>query len=243
MPYKTGKMKGELTTPEIRKLIKAHNVLVSLKIPKGAKREDIMALIQKNGYMVDHKKQALIPKVEMKRRPKVDMKKADKVLPKPKTAEEKAKAKKVRDKKKQEKETEAFKKREAQVKALGKVVARRKKGEIKKPKEIIYPTFDSIKKLEKYFIEQINKFMKTEGMRFVNKIKSPKMTEKQIKDERRELRKLYSKRVFDILEANEDLFDDDEKGDEKFEELEELYEKRFEPITNKVVARIKELKK
>ena len=85
--------------------------------------------------------------------------------------------------------------------------------------------------------------MKTEGMRFVNKIKSPKMTEKQIKDERRELRKLYSKRVFDILEANEDLFDDDEKGDEKFEELEELYEKRFEPITNKVVARIKELKK
>lgn len=233
-------MKGELTTPEIRKLIKAHNVLVSLKIPKGSKREDIMDLIKKNGYMVDHKKEALVPVVKMKRKPTVDMKKAEKVLPKPKTAEQKAAAKKEREKKKQEKESEAFKKRDAQVKALGKVVARRKKGEIKQPKEIIYPTFDSIKKLEKYFIEQINKFMKTEGMRFVNKIKSPKMTEKQIKDGRRDLRKLYSKRVLDILEANEELFEDD---DEKYEELEELYEKRFEPISNKVVARIKELKK
>tara|TARA_Y100001972_G_scaffold99754_1_gene123865 strand:- start:1913 stop:2638 length:726 start_codon:yes stop_codon:yes gene_type:complete len=240
MPYKTGKMKGELTTPEIRKLIKAHNVLVSIKIPKGSKREDIIKLVEKNGYKVDHEKQALVPKVEMKRRPKVDMKKAEKVLPKPKTAEEKAAAKKVRVKKQQDKETQAFKKRDAQVKALGKVVARRKKGEIKKPQETIYPTFDSIKKLEKYFIEQINKFMKNEGMRFINKIKSPKMTEKQIKDERRDLRKLYSKRVLDILEANEDLFEDD---DEKYEELEELYEKRFEPISNKVVARIKELKK
>ena len=242
MPYKTGKFKGELTTPEIRKLIKAHNVLVSIKIPKGSKREDIMALIKKNGYKVNHEKQELEPVVQMKRRPKVSMKKAEKVLPKPKTAEEKAAAKKVRVKKQQEKETEAFKKREAQVKAIGKVVARRKKGEIKEPKEMVYPTFTSLKKLEKYFIEQINKFMKTEGMRFVNKIKSPKMTEKQIKDGRRDLRKLYSKRVLEILEANEDLFDEDDNGDEKYEELEELYEKRFEPISKQVVKRIKELK-
>jgi hypothetical protein len=104
MPYLKGELKGKLKTPEIRKLIKAHNILVSIKIPKGSTRDDIIALVEKNGYVIDHDKQALIPKVEMKRKPKVDMKKADKVLPKPKSAEEKAEAKKSRDKKKKEKE-------------------------------------------------------------------------------------------------------------------------------------------
>ncbi len=135
MPYKTGKMKGELTTPEIRKLIKAHNVLVSIKIPKGAKREDIMNLVKKNGYMVDHEKQALIPKVQMKRRPKVDMKKVDKVLPKPKTKEEKAAAKKERDMKKKEKEDKIKAEGVKQGAALQRVISKRKKKEEKpKPK-------------------------------------------------------------------------------------------------------------
>jgi len=104
MPYKSGKMKGQLTTTEIRKLIKAHNTLVSIKIPKGSKRDDIIKIIENNGYEVNHEKKALIPKVEMKRKPKVDMKKAEKVLPKPKTKEEKEKLKKVREEKKKEKD-------------------------------------------------------------------------------------------------------------------------------------------
>ena len=90
MPYKSGKMKGELTTTEIRKLIRAHNVLVSIKIPKGSKREDIMAIVKKAGYMVDHEKQALRPvsKGKVKKLPVVDINKATQVLPKPKTKEE-----------------------------------------------------------------------------------------------------------------------------------------------------------
>ncbi len=135
MPYKTGKFKGELTTPEIRKLIKAHNVLVSIKIPKGSKREDIMALIKKNGYKVNHEKQELEPVVQMKRRPKVSMKKAEKVLPKPKTAEEKAAAKKQREKKKQEKEDKIKAEGVKQGAALQRVISKRKKKEEKpKPK-------------------------------------------------------------------------------------------------------------
>ena len=108
MPYKTGKMKGELTTPEIRKLIKAHNVLVSIKIPKGAKREDIIALVKKNGYEVNHEKKALVPKVEMQRKKTIGLKKAQEITkPKPKTALEKqkiaeAKAEKEEKKKKEE---------------------------------------------------------------------------------------------------------------------------------------------
>lgn len=240
MPYKTGKMKGELTTPEIRKLIKAHNVLVSIKIPKGAKREDIMGLVKKAGYMVDHEKQTLRPvsKGKVKKLPVVDMKSADKVLPKPKTSEEKKIAKKKRDETKQKKETEAFKKRQAQVQALKKVQARRKKGEIKKPSTVV-PDFETIKQLEKYFDKQIDIFKK-EITKFRNKIKAFD-DKKQVQQERMKLRQLGNKRVFDILEANEDLFEDD---DEAFERLESKYESAVEkPITMIAGNRIEELKK
>ncbi len=139
MPYQTGELKGKLTTPEIRKLIKAHNVLVSIKIPKGAKRDDIIALIKKNGYEINHEKQALIPKVEMKRKPKVDMKKADKVLPKPKTKEEKAASKKVRDQKKKEKEDKIKAEGVKQGAALQRVIAKRKKNTTSKKEDEVRP--------------------------------------------------------------------------------------------------------
>jgi len=237
MPYKTGKMKGELTTPEIRKLIKAHNILVSIKIPKGAKREDIIALVEKNGYKVDHEKQALVPRVEMQRKKTIGLKKAEKVLPKPKSAEEKAAAKKVREIKKQEKETEAFKKREAQVKALGKVVARRKKGEIKKPSSVV-PEFKTLKQLESFFMKALEKFRKEDVVKFINRLKGLNDI-KQIQDERRALRQKGRKNVMDILDANEDLFDDDE---DKYDELDNRFEKVFSVAFEKAGDRIKELK-
>jgi len=239
MPYKTGKMKGELTTPEIRKLIKAHNVLVSIKIPKGAKREDIMGLVKKAGYMVDHEKQTLRPvsKGKVKKLPVVDMKSADKVLPKPKTSEEKKIAKKKRDETKQKKETEAFKKRQAQVEALKKVQARRKKGEIKKPATVV-PEFETIKQLEKYFDKQIESFKK-EITKFRNKIKAFD-DKKQVQQERKKLKKLGDKRVLDILEANEELFEDDE---EAYERLETKYESAIDRLITTIAAnRIEELK-
>tara|TARA_R110002153_G_scaffold201484_1_gene354733 strand:+ start:1227 stop:2279 length:1053 start_codon:yes stop_codon:yes gene_type:complete len=128
MPYKSGKMKGELTTTEIRKLIRAHNVLVSIKIPKGSKREDIMAIVKKEGYMVDHEKQALRPvsKGKVKKLPVVDMKKATQVLPKPKTKEEKAVAKKSKDMKKKEKEDKIKAEGVKQGAALQRVLAKKK---------------------------------------------------------------------------------------------------------------------
>jgi hypothetical protein len=140
MPYKSGKMKGELTTTEIRKLIRAHNVLVSIKIPKGSKREDIMAIVKKAGYMVDHEKQALRPvsKGKVKKLPVVDMNKATQVLPKPKTKEEKAVAKKSKDMKKKEKEDKIKAEGVKQGAALQKVISKRnvKKVEQKKEDEV-----------------------------------------------------------------------------------------------------------
>ena len=118
MVYKAGKLKGELTTSEIRKLIRAHNVLVSIKIPKGASRDDIIAVLKKNKYKVDHEGGALVPLVEMKRRNKITMTKANEVLPKPKTKEERLEAKATRDKAKATKAKEVLEK-ESKIKATG----------------------------------------------------------------------------------------------------------------------------
>ena len=152
MPYKTGKMKGELTTPEIRKLIKAHNVLVSIKIPKGSKREDIIKLVEKNGYKVNHEKQALVPKVEMKRRPKVDMKKADKVLPKPKTKLEKQKAKEEKEEKQmQKKKEERVKRKEIVSKALEQQKKQMDRKKILKNKNISNNKKDKMSRIEELY--------------------------------------------------------------------------------------------
>lgn len=243
--YKAGKLKGEITTAEIRKLIRAHNKASSIKIPPKSTREDIIGILQKAGYSVNHEKAELRPvsKGKVQKLKVVSQKTIEKELPKPKTEEEKKEAKKKREAKKQIAETKAFEKRKKQVEAIEKVKARRKKGEIKAPKEIIYPEFDNMKKLEKYYREQLDKFLKTEGMKFVNRIKAPNITIKEIKDQRKELRLLGRKRVLDILDANEDLFVElDDEDDTKYSELEELFDKRFETIFNRATARINELK-
>lgn len=246
MRYTTGKMKGELKTPEIRKLIKAHNKLVSINIPKGAKREDIMKLLTKKGYMVDHEKGQLRPvsKGKVKKMPVVGQGTVSVVLPKPKTAEEKKKAKMVRDKKKEATETKAYEKRKAQVDAIKKIQQRRKKGTMGKVDPNKIPEFDDYKKMEKYYMSELEKFKK-EVMKFMNKIKSPKMTEKDLKDGRKELRKLGTKKVLDILAENDELIDNtfgEDKGTEKFEELEERFEKYMDNVASKISERIKELK-
>tara|TARA_R110002167_G_scaffold122776_1_gene301404 strand:+ start:12939 stop:14549 length:1611 start_codon:yes stop_codon:yes gene_type:complete len=97
----------ELTTPEIRKLIKAHNILVSIKIPSKATRADILKLIVAKGYKVDHVKKALV-RLPGKVRPKtIDMKKADDIVKKPeKTEEQKKKTEETKERKVAEKEKE-----------------------------------------------------------------------------------------------------------------------------------------
>ena len=108
MPYTTGKLKGQLTSTELRRLVKEHNKLYSIKIPKGTSYEEIIQLIKDNGYNVDHKNQRLT----------LAMKKLERVikLPAPpvkKTKEEIAKAKKEKEGKAIVKDTEAYKKRKS----------------------------------------------------------------------------------------------------------------------------------
>ena len=191
MPYKTGKMKGELTTPEIRKLIKAHNVLVSITIPKGSKREDIIALVKKNGYEVNHEKQALVPKVEMKRKPKVDMKSADKVLPKPKTKEEKVEAKKSRDMKKKEKDDKIKAEGVKQGAALQRVISKRKVKKVE-PKKV-EPKIDK-KQIDKLSLEYIKEIKKMSPLKTLAEIQSTF--------------KKYEKKIYDFIGTNVDNYEE-----------------------------------
>ena len=105
MPPKIKVPDGELTSTELRKLIRAHNILVSIKIPKGTDRDGLIALIKSKGYKVDHKKKAIIDsKADRPRRPQVTLEKAKELTkPKPVSEEEKKKRQQARQKKKGEK--------------------------------------------------------------------------------------------------------------------------------------------
>ena len=97
MPYKTGKLKGQLTAPEIRKLIKAHNILMSIKIPPGTDREGLIKLVEANKYKVNHEKSALVPMSAMKRKPEIPLSQAQALTkPTPKSALQIQKAQEVK---------------------------------------------------------------------------------------------------------------------------------------------------
>lgn len=123
MPYKSGKLKGELTTTEIRRLIKAHNVLVSIKIPVGSKREDIIKIVEDRGYKIDHKKQKLMKTSKAKLPDKIDLPPPPKKL----TKEEKLKKKKETAEKKAQQRIKTLKDAEKQKEALRKLKEARKK--------------------------------------------------------------------------------------------------------------------
>jgi len=136
MPYKSGKLKGQLTAAEIRKLIRAHNKLVSIKIPPKTDRDGLIALVQKHGYKIDHEKQE-IKATSRPRKPNITLKQAETVT-KPKPLTEEQKKKRAEAKKKKE---EKVKKREGELIKAGATIQRavakkkQKKVEPKKPEK------------------------------------------------------------------------------------------------------------
>ena len=106
MPYKNGKLKGQLTISEIRKLISAHNKLTDIKIKTGSTRDDIIKLLKNNGYMVDHGKQSLIP-TDRPRKKIITLTQAKEVTKqKPKTELQKQKSKEKKEEKEVQKKKE-----------------------------------------------------------------------------------------------------------------------------------------
>tara|TARA_R110000796_G_C14553406_1_gene434109 strand:+ start:442 stop:855 length:414 start_codon:yes stop_codon:yes gene_type:complete len=62
MPPKQKTPEGELTVAEIRKLIRAHNILTKIKLPTKLDRDGVIAFLKKNKFEVDHKNERLIDK-------------------------------------------------------------------------------------------------------------------------------------------------------------------------------------
>ena len=112
-----------LSKTELRKLIRAHNVLSKITIPKGATAQDMIKLLEEKNYEVDHENKVIKRKVS--RGKQIKLKDTDKILtPKQKTALQKQKA----SEKKAEKEMEKKKKeREIKKKALADEKGRQKK--------------------------------------------------------------------------------------------------------------------
>lgn len=92
MPYKRGKLKGQLTTAEIRKLISAHNKLSKITIPPRSTRDQIMGILDKNGFSVDHEKELLVQKKAKKM--DINLEKAKEVTKRKPKAEPKPQPKK-----------------------------------------------------------------------------------------------------------------------------------------------------
>ena len=105
--YKAGTLKGELTTAEIRKLIRAHNKASSIKIPPKSTREDIVGILQKAGYVVNHEKAELRPvsKGKVQKLKVISQQTIAQELPKPKplTEEQKKQRQQAKQKKAGEK--------------------------------------------------------------------------------------------------------------------------------------------
>lgn len=99
MPYQSGKLKGELTAAEIRKLIRAHNKLSQIKIPPKTDRDGLIKLITDRGLRIDHKNAKLVGKVKDV---DVTLSKAEEM--KKKQAEENKKKKPAREAKKKERD-------------------------------------------------------------------------------------------------------------------------------------------
>jgi len=100
-----------LTVSEIRKLIKAHNVLTKITIPKGATRDDLIKLVEKKGYRVDHEGKKISRKVDGK--PETITLKGAEIIGKPK---EKTALQKQKAAEKKEEKAMAQKKKERELK-------------------------------------------------------------------------------------------------------------------------------
>jgi hypothetical protein len=139
-------LKGQLTTAEIRKLVRAHNKLSKITIPPKSSRDEILTIISKAGFRVNHEKQLL----EQLKKMDISLEKAkDATKPVKKTEEQKQQAKAKKEAKVKEQKT-----KEAELinkgAVIGKLVAKKQMSkEQKKKVESKSDTKKQPKKLKK----------------------------------------------------------------------------------------------
>jgi small-conductance mechanosensitive channel len=195
MPLKN----GELNASELRRLIKKHNELMSIKIPKGTNRDGLIKLITDNGYKINHQGQKLEPDVKMKRKPIVKLPPA----PAKKTAEEKAEAKKKKKEKSEKQEEDAFESRKKKIEAIKKI--RGKKTEGKKLSETEKKLNEERVKLKKMIEKKDDKKEeKVDAPKLVLKKNQSKIAKKNY-NSALDFISQYMNRGWDLNESTKDL--------------------------------------
>jgi len=98
--------KGELTSAEIRILIRGHNKMTNIKVPKGLDRDGLIKFLKSKNFEVDHKNKRLVDKAP--RRGKIATLSTSKAItkPRPKTALQKQKAQEAKAEKAEKKKKE-----------------------------------------------------------------------------------------------------------------------------------------
>ena len=181
MPYKSGTLKGQLTTAEIRKLVRAHNKLSKITIPPKSSRDQILEIISKAGFRVNHEKQLL----EQLKKMDISVEKA-KVVTKPvkKTEEQKQQAKEKKEakvKEQKQKESELIKKGAV----IGKLVAKKqmakeKKGYKDKSLSISKDKKEMVLKISQQEIQEKVDKLEKEKEKFQDMIKEAKTLKEKI---------------------------------------------------------------
>ena len=186
MPYKKGSLKGQLTTAEIRKLIRSHNVLIKkslIKIPAGTSRDQLLKLIDKAGLSLVHNQKKLEPVYDNGIYDHITLDATDDILKKPSRSDaetlELLRKKKLRDAKKLAEMEKTIK----LAKKEGVKEFKQKKAEAEKKKKQPPPPAKKKKPVEKKKPLQIEDKKKSE---------KPVKTEKTFKVERTERSKMIS---------------------------------------------------
>lgn len=139
MPYKSGSLKGQLTTAEIRKLVRAHNAVIKknliIKIPPGSDRDKIIKIINDKGFDIKHGQKRIEPLDNVSAYDYISLDMVEKILKKPEKTEEQKQQEKAKKeakvKKQKQKEGELIKKGAV----IGKLVA--KKQMAKQQKKVV----------------------------------------------------------------------------------------------------------
>ncbi len=248
---------GEMTAPELRKLIRAHNILSKITIPKGTDRNGLIKLIEGKNYTIDHKNKVIKP--QQQRGKQITLKQAEE-LTKPKPVSEEVKKARAEKKKEQEEEkkkeikvakkeaVQEFKKKQKEAKKEIK-----KAEKLNKKKDLKIKSISNNKKDmgETAFIKQqkklqLQKQKETRRALLKSKVEVDKTTRRGKPVKKEELEQSIAQKKADVEimkkkneEINKKLSTEEKK--KKIKELEEQVKKKEEALKKKEVK--KEVKK
>ncbi len=143
--------KGELSSTELRKLIRAHNILSKITVPKGTDRLGLIKIIEDRKFTINHELKRIEPKPS---RGNIITLKTAEELTKPKPVPESVKKQRAEKKKLQDEEKQKeiklakkeavkeFKSKQKEAKKIKVIKPVKKEDEVRPVEKSVRPKFD-----------------------------------------------------------------------------------------------------